>query len=177
MKKQPVLETERLFLRPFKIGDAPEVRLLAGDERVADMVATIPHPYPEGLAERWIAGHKEKWSNAELASFAIVTKEDGQLIGCISAMNMDGSEAEIGYWIGVNYWGNGFATEACRMLVAFCFEQLGLERIHARHLDRNPSSGRVLTKSGLLHVGSGEAKCGYRGLTEHVAYYELINPG
>lgn len=177
MKKQPTLKTERLTLRPFKQADAARVRHLAGDERIADMVTTIPHPYPEGLAERWIAGHQVKWASAELATFAIVTKEGSKLIGCISAMNMDGTEAEIGYWLGVDYWGSGFATEACRILVDFCLNRLGIERVHARHLSRNPASGRVLAKSGLSHVGSGVSKCGYRGSTEQVEYYELINPG
>ena len=175
MEKQPILETERLILRPFSLSDAPRVRLLAGDERIADVTLNIPHPYPEGLAEDWIAGHSERWKRGELATYAILVKEDNRFIGCVSAMNIEGAGAEIGYWIGVEFWGNGYATEACKRLIGFCFDGLMLERVNAQHLSRNPASGRVLMKSGLSHTDSGETRCGYRGLKESVKYYELIN--
>lgn len=176
---QPTLETERLILRPFDLADASRVRQLAGDERIAEVTANIPHPYPDGLAESWISRHAEKWRQNELAAFAIVLKRSNILIGCISAMhiNFGASEAELGYWIGVEYWNNGFCTEACKTVVEFCFFLLNLKRIHAHHLSKNPASGRVLIKSGLLHIGSGVAECGYRGRKESVEFYEKYKLG
>jgi RimJ/RimL family protein N-acetyltransferase len=61
--------------------------------------------------------------------------------------------AELGYWIGKPFWGRGYATEAARALVQYGFDTLGLHRIYARHLTRNPASGRVLHKIGMTHEG------------------------
>ena len=172
---QPTLETERLILRPFELTDASRVTLLAGDERIADVTANIPHPYPEGLAETWILSHAEKWVKNELASFAIVQRDFNILIGCISVMNIRNLEGELGYWIGVKYWNKGYCSEACKIVVEFCFDTLNLKRVHAHHLSRNPASGRVLEKSGLSRIGYGVAECGYRGRKENVEFYEKIN--
>jgi len=153
---QPQLQTDRLRLRPFTLEDVLRVKELAGDKRIADVTASIPHPYREEDARGWIQTHPEKWRNKELASFAIVLRETGTIIGAISLMDMTETTGEVGYWIGVDYWGNGYATEACREVIDFGFRRLHLRKITARHLHRNPASGRVLTKSGFAHVGSRE---------------------
>ena len=61
--------------------------------------------------------------------------------------------AELGYWIGKPFWGKGYATEAARSLIDFGFTVLGLNRIAARHFARNPASGRVMQKVGMLQTG------------------------
>ncbi len=83
---QPVLSTERLSLRPFVRSDSAEVQRLAGDERIADVTANIPHPYPDGEAEAWIAKHQPNWETSKRASFAIVRKNEDCLMGAISLM-------------------------------------------------------------------------------------------
>lgn len=175
MTAQPTLETQRLLLRPFTLEDAPRVQLLAGDERIADVTANIPHPYRDGMAAAWIASHAEKWRERELAAFAMVNKTSGLLVGCISLMHMQANEAEIGYWVGVDYWNRGYGTEACRAVVAFAFGRLSLTRVYAHHLSRNPASGKVLLKAGLRHTGTGTAPCGYRNLEERVEQYECCS--
>ena len=61
--------------------------------------------------------------------------------------------AELGYWIGKPYWGQGYCTEAARATLDFGFEQLGLNRIFAHHFARNPASGRVMQKIGMTREG------------------------
>ncbi|MCP3675590.1 MAG: GNAT family N-acetyltransferase, partial [Gammaproteobacteria bacterium] len=61
MKHQPILKTKRLILKPFTIEDSSRVTVLAGDKKIADVTANIPHPYPEGLANEWISTHSQKW--------------------------------------------------------------------------------------------------------------------
>ena len=79
---------------------------------------------------------------------------DGTLIGTVGlALVMEDRRAELGYWIGVPWWNRGFATEAARAVVDFGFGSLGLHRIMARHLARNPSSGRVMEKLGMTKEG------------------------
>jgi [ribosomal protein S5]-alanine N-acetyltransferase len=67
------------------------------------------------------------------------------------------SRAELGYWIGLPYWGKGYATEAAKALVQYGFEILGLHRIFACHFARNSASARVLQKVGMRHEGSQRA--------------------
>jgi len=154
LRRQPTLTTARLVLRPFTLADAPQVRELAGAFAVADTTLHIPHPYPEGAAEAWIAMHGPEWATGAGATFAVTEREGAALVGAIGVVIDAASEsAELGYWIAADRWGRGYATEAGRVIVAYCFAALGLRRVHARHFTRNPASGRVLEKLGMQRTG------------------------
>ena len=152
--RQPDLRTERLRLRAFRPDDAHDVRELAGAREIADNTLTVPHPYPAGAAEAWIASLEPAFARGEMAAFA-VTDEDGMLVGaCGLKVETEDGIAEIGYWVGVPYWGRGYASEAARAVVDFGFRELGLRRIWARVFVRNPASVRVVEKAGLRHEGT-----------------------
>ena len=145
-----LLETERLILRAFELADAPDVQRLAGDRAVAAGTLTIPHPYPDGVAEEWIASHDGR----DTAPFAIERKEDGALLGAVGLdVEPDHARAELGYWVGKPYWGHGYATEAARAVVRYAFDNLNLHRVYAYHFVDNPASGRVLQKIGMTYEG------------------------
>lgn len=147
----PILRTARLTLRPFTIADAPVVQELASAHEVALNTLMIPHPYPEGAAEQWIAKHEEDFAQQRIHHFAI---DDGRLVGAIGLVLKGDAIAEIGYWIGVPYWGRGYASEAARAVVGYGFEQCGLRRVFACHFTRNAASGRVLQKTGMRYEGT-----------------------
>ncbi|MDW5418295.1 GNAT family N-acetyltransferase [Iodobacter sp. CM08] len=150
----PTLETPRLILNHFNFDDAPAVQRLAGDFAIADTTATIPHPYPDGAAESWIASTANLWLVQQTLALAIRRKEDGTLLGAISLLDiLYEHRAELGYWIGKPFWGNGYASEAGHAILAFGFTELKLKRIHAEYLARNPASGRVMEKIGLKQEG------------------------
>ncbi len=152
--QRPTLRTERLALRPFEIADAEEVQRWAGDRDIAAMTLTIPHPYEEGMAEEWIATHQERFERGELVNFAMTLRDEGPVIGAVGLSIAGQHErAELGYWIGKPWWGQGYCTEAARTVVRYGFEQLGLNRIQASHFEQNPASGRVLQKIGMAHEG------------------------
>jgi ribosomal-protein-alanine N-acetyltransferase len=154
MKHRPTLETERLLLRPFEPADASDVQRLAGDRAVADTTLNIPHPYEDGAAEEWISTHQAKFEAGETVTFAVVLRASGELLGAMGLMiNARFERAELGYWIGGPYWSNGYCTEAGRAVVNYGFSTLKLNRIHASHLTRNPASGRVMRKLGMVHEG------------------------
>lgn len=154
MTSIPSLDTERLFLRGFERGDAPTVKRMVSERAIADTTVNIPHPYPEGAAEAWIETHEEQWRRRENLHFAILRRRDETLVGVMSLrLAMQHTRAELGYWIGVPYWGRGYATEAARAVVRFGFEEIGLHRIFAHYLARNPASGRVLAKLGMREEG------------------------
>lgn len=155
MQVQPTLTTTRLILRPFRLDDAAELQRLAGDRAIADTTLGIAHPYEDGMAEEWIATHKALFARSEKIIFAITRQDDGALIGAISLMSVEpGHQAELGYWVGVPYWNAGYCTEAGRAVLQYAFRELGLQRVHASHLTRNPGSGRVMQKLGMKHEGT-----------------------
>jgi [ribosomal protein S5]-alanine N-acetyltransferase len=151
---QPTLETERLVLRPFAFSDAADIQRLAGDFSVADTTLNIPHPYPDGAAEEFISSHPAKYEKGDAVSFAITLKRDGSLIGGMGLnVNKRFQRAELGYWIATPFWNQGYATEAGRATVEFGFRQWSLHKIEATYLGRNPASGRVMQKIGLVLEG------------------------
>ena len=80
---QPRLDMPRLLLRPFEMHDAPTVQKLAGAFEVADTTLNIPHPYRDGAAEAWIMTHNQLYRAGALVNFAIVLRQDDQLIGAV----------------------------------------------------------------------------------------------
>jgi len=151
---QPTLTTERLVLRPFVADDAFDVERLAGLREIADTTLNIPHPYPHGGAKEWIRQHGPAWIDGTSVTFAVVGARTGALVGVVSLLiKREHRRAELGYWIAVDCWNRGYATEASQRLVDFGFETLGLHRIESRHFLRNPASGRVMEKLGMTREG------------------------
>lgn len=150
----PTLHTPRLVLGPFILDDALEVQRLAGDPKISGTTANIPHPYPDGAAERWIAGHQSEFLEGRGVVFAVREPEGGALRGAIGLV-IDGENrrAELGYWIGVPFWGRGICTEAARRIVEYAFSELKLHRVHSHYLAFNVASGRVMQKIGMKREG------------------------
>src|SRR5262245_21627044 len=151
---QPTLETPRLLLRPFALADAPEVQRLAGDREIAATTLLVPHPYEDGLAEKWIATHAADFESGKLANFAICLRISGGLVGSIGLVLHPADErAELGYWVGKEYWGHGYCTEVAAAVLEYGFMVRGLNRIEACHFGSNPASGRVMQKLGMRLEG------------------------
>ena len=172
-REQPVLETERLLLRPFEIADAADVQRLAGAKEVAATTLHIPHPYEDGMAEQWIGTHREAFESRRQAVFAIVVRDSRELCGAIGlGIAQAHTRAELGYWVGVPYWNKGYCSEAAAAVIAYGFDVLKLHRIAASHFASNPASGRVMQKIGMLYEG-------YR--TAHIKrwdeYHDLVEYG
>jgi RimJ/RimL family protein N-acetyltransferase len=170
-----ILQSKRLLRRPFELDDASDVQRLAGNWRIADTTQNIPHPYEDGMAEEWISTHEQKFESGELATYAIVENSDKLLIGAIGlTIDSEFERAELGYWIGEPYWGQGYCSEAAQRIVRYGFEDLGLNRIHAWHLARNPSSGRVLQKIGMSNEGIARQHTRKHGNFEDIVLCGLL---
>jgi [ribosomal protein S5]-alanine N-acetyltransferase len=154
-RAQPTLETARLILRPLGIDDAAAIAMRAGDKRVARYLIAVPSPYPVSLAMRWIMARVAWWPHGRGVTFAIARRETPRaLIGTVSLRRYARDRrAELGYWLGAEAWGQGFATEATDVLVDFGFRELGLSRIYAQVIDGNDASCRVLDKLGMMNEG------------------------
>ena len=153
--ERPTLTSARLILRPFTLDDAERVTDLAGDKRVAATTTHIPHPYILKDAIDWISTHKLAYEKTGQLTLAVVLADDNLLIGAVGIIPGRGDDrAEIGYWIAVPYWNNGYCTEAARAIIEYGFEELRLNRIQARHFGNNPASGRVMQKCGMTFEGT-----------------------
>ena len=138
-------------IEPFAPRHAPAVQRLVADPLIT-ATTLIPHPYPEDGAERFIAESVKAWAEGTAFNFAVLV--GGAVVGSCGLKELHDGQADLGYWIGVPFWGHGYATEAARRVAAFGFERLGLARITAHALARNPASARVLEKAGFRLVGS-----------------------
>ena len=148
-RRVPLLKTERLVLRAPCGSDVPAIVRFAGDRRVAQNTARIPHPYGAEDAEQFIASIKREDGGV---TFAIVL--DSSLIG-ICGIDLRPDSAELGYWLGAPYWGRGYATEAVRAVIDHAFSELGHEVLLSGARVSNPASRRVLEKCGFQWTGVG----------------------
>jgi len=169
---RPTITTPRLVLRPFVPTDAPAIQRLASAREVAASTLLIPHPYPEGAAAEWIAGHDDASDNH---IFAIAPRDGGEVMGAIGLhVDRNHDRAEIGYWIGVPYWNRGYVTEAAKAIVDYVFNTLGMNRVFAFHFTQNPASGRVLQKIGMKREGTMRQHIVKWGEHVDVDYYGAV---
>jgi len=174
--EQPILETARLLLRPFVLSDAPDVQRLAGAPEVADTTLNLPHPYEVSDAEQWISSQPARFATGSSVAYAITRHTDGVLLGAVSLMEVSARhrQAELGYWLGVPFWNQGYMTEAAAELIGYGFSELGLHKITAAHFARNPASGRVMQKIGMVCEGVQRQHACKNGVFEDHAIYGLL---
>lgn len=155
LKFQPSLRSDRLLLRPFVATDVEALSRHAGAREVADSTVPVPHPYSLGAARAWVAGLSHFYQTRSAVHFAVILPGRDELIGSAALIDIDreNRRAELSFWIGVPWWGKGYATEAAREVLSFGFSQCALNRIYAHHLARTPAPGEVLRKLGMRREG------------------------
>lgn len=149
-----MFKTDRLILNSFKIEEAELVSKLAGDYRVVEMTASIPYPYETQMAVEWLNSHEKQKEEHGNHIFAIRLKDTMQLIGCINiGFNEKHDRGYMGYWIGYDFWGQGYCTEALKEIIKYGFSFKNINKIWAEHKTLNIPSGRVMEKAGMTHEG------------------------
>lgn len=147
-----ILETERLILRPWEDRDAESLYEYAKDPRVGPVAGWPVHTSVENSREviRTVLSAPE--------NYAVCLKADGRPVGCIavtvgeaSNLKLPDSEGELGYWIGVPFWGRGLIPEAARELIRRAFEDLGLKTLWCGYFEGNDKSRRVQEKCGFTY--------------------------
>ena len=148
-----MIETDRLILRPWRESDAEALYKYASDPDIGPIAGWPPHKSVADSLEiiRTVFATPE--------TYAVVLKETGIPVGCCGIMTvnslhsaeMKGSEAEIGYWIGKPYWGNGLIPEAVKALLLRCFKELGLTNVWCGYYEGNTKSKRVVEKCGFKY--------------------------
>ena len=176
-RHMPEIRTERLILRPIRRSDAKAMYDYAHDADVARYVLWEPHRSILDTHEA-IRDIKRQYRHGWPSSFAIALAENDQIIGTIGYMwlNSENSSAEIGYSLSKRYWNQGYMTEALKAVIDYSFQQLKLHRIEAQHDIRNPGSGRVMQKAGMVHEGVFHDRLYNKGCYCTVAVFAKINP-
>ena len=150
----PLLESERLLLRPWRESDAEALYKHAGDPDVGPRAGWAPHHSVQESLEiiRTVFHNDTTW--------AIVLKDNGEPVGAIGygdacACSLPAREGEplVGYWVAKPYWNRGICTEALRLVITHLRNTSGLTSLIGGHFVDNPASGRVMCKCGFAPTG------------------------
>ncbi|MGR5238269.1 GNAT family N-acetyltransferase [Vibrio alfacsensis] len=174
MTVQPTLTTDRLILRPFSLGDCEQVAQLAGDRLISDMTANIPHPYEPPMAKVWIKGLSPMYHECRGIAYAVTLRSSGELMGAVSVTRIEDGYGTLGYWLGVPYWGHGYAYEASKALVDFTNTHFGLSGIKVMHLVENQRSQSVIRKLNVPYVENRTIRM--QGVDREVCVYQCTLP-
>jgi RimJ/RimL family protein N-acetyltransferase len=142
----------RLRLRPLSPADAPRIHNLVGDIAVARWLARVPHPYPAGEAERFVAGCLE----ADDDVWAIERLGEPGLIGIVG---IEGAQPSLGYWLGAPFWGEGYASEAVGAAIGHVFRDRHIRTLASGVFEGNAASLRVQEKFGFQVTGRRMVHC------------------
>jgi RimJ/RimL family protein N-acetyltransferase len=143
-----VLETERLLLRRPTLADVKAIARLANDRRIAENTRRLPHPYSQDHAVTFVRAMA-----TDRRDLAFLIEQNFAPIGMVGINWRDTETPELCYWLGVDYWGQGFATEATRAAIDFFFEEHDFEQLFAGARVSNPASRNILEKCGFQWSG------------------------
>jgi len=143
-----VLETVRLTLRRPTLADVKAIARLANDRRIAENTRRLPHPY---LQDHAVSVVRE--IAHERRDVAFLIESNFVPIGMVGLSWQEPRTPDLGYWLGTDHWGQGFATEAARAVIDFFFEETEHEFLHAGARVSNPASRNVLEKCGFQWSG------------------------
>jgi ribosomal-protein-alanine N-acetyltransferase len=167
------LETDRLILRRHVEADVPDMfRHWTNDPEVTKYLTWQPHG-DIAVTREYMQARLDNYAKEDFYSWALELKATGQVIGNISVVYQqeDIQSVIIGYAMGRAWWNRGYMTEALRAVIKFFFEEVGVNRVEARHDPRNVGSGRVMQKAGMLYEGTlRQAHTNNQGLCDEACY-------
>jgi len=143
-----VLETERLLLRTPTLADVKAIARLANDRRIAMNTRRLPHPYSQDDAIDFV-----RRIASERNDTVFLIESDLVPIGVVGVDWRQAEAPEVGYWLGVEHWGKGCATEAAGAVIDFTFEEFDIEQLIAGARVTNPASRNILEKCGFQWSG------------------------
>lgn len=175
MNSFPELSTNRLRLRKVAVADIPSLIKYAGNKAISANLLNVPHPYTEEDAVFWMNFVLQGFKSGERFVFAITLKESGEFIGAIGLHpNGRHDTAELGYWLGEPFWGQGLMTEAVTAVLRFGFEERKLNKIYATHFATNPASGKVMAANGMIKEGELAEQYKVDDAYQSVSCYRLL---
>lgn len=168
-----VVETSRLTLRPFRLGDVEDVLAYAQDPEWSRFLRDLPQPYDRAEAEKAVA-KQILMDRVQEPNWAIVF--EGRVIGgVVLLLDFTNRSAEIGYSVGRRHWNQGLGTEAVRAVIDLAFStHQDLNRVWARTDPANVASQRVLEKTGMMKEGVLRLSRVYGEVAFDEAYFSIL---
>lgn len=147
------IEFANYKLRPFRRGDEASIAENINHRMIERYTLRIPYPYSLEGAREWVAYNLRLARSKDKEQLNLAIDLDGRVIGGIGLFSMNGHSAEIGYWLGVKYWGRGIVSGAVKALTDCALRELKLRRVYAKVFPVNKASARVLQKAGYKYEG------------------------
>ena len=149
-----VIKSKKFILRPFKKGDEFSLAKNINNKKVIKNLLVVPSPYKLKDARYWVAKNLGEYKKKEPAMIGFAIDIDGEIVGSVGIHKIAKShQAEIGYWLAEQHWGNGIMTEAVKLITKFSFNELKLKRVYAYAFSFNKASQKVLAKAGFKFEG------------------------
>lgn len=164
------MESERILLRPITLDDAEDMYEYTSDEETTRF---IYEPHKDlNHTKRVIANY---YAEEPIGKYAVVLKESNKMIGVIEfRVKEDIKSGDLGYTLSRYYWGNGYMTEAGKLILELAFKILGLERVYAAYDVRNPASGRVMERLGMKYEGTLRRDHMIKGVLTDSVHYSIL---
>jgi RimJ/RimL family protein N-acetyltransferase len=165
-------------IRPWQAGDAADVAAIINNKKVQDNLRDgIPFPYTEKDGAEFI---DSMLAVAQGAAFPFAILVDGKVAGSIGAFrqsNIHSRTAEMGYYVGEEYWGHGVCTAAVKLTCEYIFANTDIIRIYAEPFAYNAASCRVLEKAGFQYEGTLRSNAVKNGGVVDMRMYALVRDG
>ena len=170
----PVLNTERLILCKISEEHAADMFEYSKDPDVTRYLTWSCHSSIKET-ERYLKMLQKKYADGSFNDWGLVLKENGKFIGTCGYTSFNDKEkiGEVGYVLNKDYWGKGLAAEAVKVVMKFGFENFGLEKFCAKHMEGNDASGRVMQKCGMKFEGMYRHSMFIKGEFKNIIVYNV----
>jgi ribosomal-protein-alanine N-acetyltransferase len=159
-----------LSLREVEQNDIEDIARLANDRDIAAMTASLPYPYTKNNAKTWL-----DYVNNTQSEHVFAIEHDNRFIGIIGLVHeSENNRAELGYWLGKEYWNRGFASAAVQIVLGYAFTVLQVSKVYAQAFGSNIASHKVLEKNGFVREGCLERHFVRMGTTHDILYFGLL---
>ncbi len=167
---------DAVSLRMWKASDAETLYRLINDKAVVKYLFGVPNPYSRELADKYIRRCRREWRNNREFQYAVVLSAKDTFIGGIGIKRVDFTHGcgEIGFWLGRNYWGQGYGSEALSLLAGIAFGDLKLHRVYAHTMGDNIASQRVFEQNGFVREGAWREALKRKSRRQDIVHFGLL---
>lgn len=149
------INSSKICIREIQYSDSDKIQTVASLSEIADTMISIPHPYPDNEAKRFVAQRISETKSGNAVVFVLEKIQDNSFCGLIEVRDIDHEhlQGELSFWLAPNAWGKGYMSKVIRSVLDYSFTELELNRLYAYHMERNPASGKVLARNGFQKEG------------------------
>ena len=172
----PTLTTDRLILCKITEVHAHDMYEYSSDPDVTRYLTWSCH-VSENQTARYIKVLQKKYADGSFNDWGVVLKDTGKFIGTCgyTSFDFDTSDAELGYVLAQPYWGKGYAAEAVKCVMKYAVENFGIEQFHAKHMEGNDASGRVMQKCGMKFEAMYKHSMFIKGEFKNIVVYRCTS--